>query len=64
MKIQSAPDSVHDTPLRKSDAAATRWNGDGTSPATTGTTRRIQSTTGPGSPRMPRTSRCSVACWW
>ncbi|MDZ7732318.1 MAG: ArsA-related P-loop ATPase [Acidimicrobiia bacterium] len=48
-------------PLPKSAAAAARWSGVGSSPATTGTSSRIQSVVGPASSHDPATTRCSVA---
>ena len=49
-------------PMAESAATSRRCNGDGTSPATSGTRRRIHAATGP-LPHVPRAIRTSTAEW-
>ena len=57
-RLRSMPEP---TPFPKSATAATRWSGDGSSPATTGTRRRNHTAAGPGTHSSPTIGLISTA---
>ena len=61
MNMNRAQSSTLDAPLPESATTITRWRGDGSSPATTGTRIRVQTVAGPRAVQPPRAQRHSTA---
>ena len=63
MKRYSRGSSTALIPLPTSAMTRVRCSGEGSSPATSGTSWRIQNFAGPGSRKPPLSARHSIAVW-